>query len=511
VTPISESIFSDSSRFVGVKVNPNAEFSPRTKLVSSAYSFRVASVDGAVGGNILGGLFVETDFLVGGTAGFGTAIPLSPFVVQGSSNWGVAEIIGEGTFAESSIGFRPSNLNKGDSGTFVLGVNNNAGLPNAFSLYVANGLGAGSQAISVLKSGNVGIGNFDPAYKLDVSGIVNATDIYKNGAPLSGVSQWTTSGSNIYYKLGNVGIGISSPAAKLHVHDSTNSIGGSRLTLTQAAQGTTIFDGLATISSPSGGYLWNYENKPLIFGTNNVERIRVDSTGMTGFGLSTPTARVHAGSVGSEGTPTFIAGTHIASQATNPDNWTHMAIISGSLGQARLNFGDGFNDDQGSVAYNNATDAMIFIANATERMRISSTGNVGIGQAGPTHPLHMGSGAHCTAGGTWTNASSRVLKFDIEPLEDEEYSRILRELDDLEVVRFRYKSEPDVEHIGMIAEDVPAEIASPDRKGIPTADAIAFLMAAVKAQQAKFDIQTAKQQMQIEELQLRIKQLSKEN
>ena len=123
------------------------------------------------------------------------------------------------------------------------------------------------------------------------------------------------------------------------------------------------------------------------------------------------------------------------------------------------------------------------ITASTNPMTIFSTGNVGIGVTFPGFPLHMASGAYCSPGGVWTNASSRKLKTDIEPLKDKEYTEILEKLEDLDVVHFKYKTEPDVEHIGMIAEDVPDEMASVDRKGIPTADAIAFLVAAVKAQQ----------------------------
>jgi len=52
VSVIPDSLFSDTSRYLGIQVNPNAEFSPRSRLVSSAYSFRVGTVDGASGGNI---------------------------------------------------------------------------------------------------------------------------------------------------------------------------------------------------------------------------------------------------------------------------------------------------------------------------------------------------------------------------------------------------------------------------------------------------------------------------
>ena len=109
-----------------------------------------------------------------GRIGIGTTNPQSPFVVQGSSSWGVAEIVGLGANSEASIGFRPSNRAKGDSTTWILGVNNNAGVTGAFSLYRPNGFGTGSQAISVLTNGHVGIGTAVPMGALDVSSTTGA-------------------------------------------------------------------------------------------------------------------------------------------------------------------------------------------------------------------------------------------------------------------------------------------------------------------------------------------------
>ncbi len=45
--------------------------------------------------------------------------------------------------------------------------------------------------------------------------------------------------------------------------------------------------------------------------------------------------------------------------------------------------------------------------------------NVGIGVAAPTYPLQLANGAYVTAGGVWTNASSRAYKDDIQDLSDE--------------------------------------------------------------------------------------------
>ena len=54
---------------------------------------------------------------------------------------------------------------------------------------------------------------------------------------------------------------------------------------------------------------------------------------------------------------------------------------------------------------------------ATEKLRIDSAGNVGIGVTGPVFPLEMASGAHVTVAGVWTDASDRRLKDEITPLE----------------------------------------------------------------------------------------------
>src|SRR5215210_5401992 len=70
--------------------------------------------------------------------------------------------------------------------TKFLGTTNNQPL-----VIKTNQLADNSEKVRVNPDGNVGIAKAPSAtYKLDVAGTINATDILKNGSPLS-VSQWT--------------------------------------------------------------------------------------------------------------------------------------------------------------------------------------------------------------------------------------------------------------------------------------------------------------------------------
>ncbi len=73
-----------------------------------------------------------------------------------------------------------------------------------------------------IPGGYLGIGK-KPSYNLDVNGNINLSgSLYQNGSPFSGSTQWSTSGSNIYYTTGNVGIGTTTPSTKLDVAGNVN-------------------------------------------------------------------------------------------------------------------------------------------------------------------------------------------------------------------------------------------------------------------------------------------------
>ena len=68
-----------------------------------------------------------------------------------------------------------------------------------------------------------------------------------------------------------------------------------------------------------------------------------------------------------------------------------------------------------------------------ETMRRHKGGNVGVGTMSPDYPLKMGSGAHVTVGGTWTNASSRQENIEELPAAD-----AIEILEQLRPVPFNY-------------------------------------------------------------------------
>jgi len=138
----------------------------------------------------------------------------------------------------------------------------------------------------------------------------------------------------------------------------------------------------------------------------------------------------------------------------------------------------------GGMGYimHNRADTLTLGSGSVDRMSIDGDGNVGIGTARPSHPLEMASGAYVSAGGVWTNSSSRERKDNIVSLTPEE---ALAALVALEPVRFNYKRDQSEEYVGFIAEDVPGLVASADRKSLSTMDIVAVLTRVVQEQQQK--------------------------
>jgi len=139
--------------------------------------------------------------------------------------------------------------------------------------------------------------------------------------------------------------------------------------------------------------------------------------------------------------------------------------------------------DTGYILHNRANTLTIG-AGSIDRITIDRDGNIGFGTDRPTYPVHMASGAYVSTGGVWTNSSSRDRKDNIEMLTVEDAIAALAQL---EPVQFNYRNDTAETYVGFIAEDVPALVATADRKSLSTMDIVAVLTKVIQAQQAQID------------------------
>ena len=136
------------------------------------------------------------------------------------------------------------------------------------------------------------------------------------------------------------------------------------------------------------------------FITNNAERMRIDSSGNVGIGSSSPSTfgKVR---IDVAGTTTPTNATNVGPSSINlyaPTNGGSTNCTVGIFGwqasQPGIGSGIGFSRensvDWGSqIRFYTHPSATSNISDLTERMRINSSGNVGIGAANPTTKLHI--------------------------------------------------------------------------------------------------------------------------
>ena len=351
-----------------------------------------------------------------GNVGIGTTQPqtllqLSNNNSSTNSEQGAISFAGDTATRYSQIsGFRYNNSNQ-------------AGLD--FKVYN----GALNNAMRITNAGNVGIGTNNPSTKLHVyesSSLDHITidgnngdnrnlrfatenstrwNLYTTGSPETGsnvgsdltVAKYTDSGAYngnvlmIKRNSGNVGIGTDNPGGKLEINGGTG-VATSGGTLIVRQDGNTSSDGIALTSSNAISHrMYKNSSGTFLMGpSSNASAFALDLSGNVGIGTDSPDANLE------------VASTSPVIRITNTTN----AQGNGTIGSFEFFTKDsstgGTRTVSSIICDNQAGSAvpggeLVFKTSlggggspvATEKMRINSSGNVGIGTTNPLANLHV--------------------------------------------------------------------------------------------------------------------------
>ena len=300
-------------------------------------------------------------------------------------------------------------------------------LARGFAAFHTGSSGAFNERLRITSTGNVGIGTSSPSAELDVAtlgiagvapvgrfhstgnggagrgtkitigapGSANAVDVvelvgYQNS--LSTTANNAAFGINVASggtgtltermridASGNVGIGTSSPASKTHISSSvsgftapllventnTGTVGAVAHQI-KAGTNTAVFGIRGSGHNDPYAFLLAQSNVPLLLGTNDTERMRIDSSGNVGIGTSNPSGYL------SVSKQLVINGGSSPSMLQLNNTTTGEGSNTGGL--AIIQQGD-----NAFLINPQSTGTMRFFTNNTERMRIDASGNLLVG------------------------------------------------------------------------------------------------------------------------------------
>jgi hypothetical protein len=113
--------------------------------------------------------------------------------------------------------------------------------------------------------------------------------------------------------------------------------------------------------------------------------LTVTSTGLVGIGTSSPSYQLDVQGQNA-GTDCILRVKTLGTQSYSD---AFLYLETAGSGISGIAFGDAADNNVGLINYDHGDDSLYIRTNATEAMRIDSSGNVGIGTSSPVAPLHV--------------------------------------------------------------------------------------------------------------------------